>query len=439
MVDGKYWNQKIETMPRADIKKHQLQKLKELVKYCYENSSFYRKKFDGVGLKPEDIQTLEDLKKIPFTVKTDLKDNYPYGMVTTKPEEIVEIHASSGTTGNPIVGAYTKNDMDVWSELMARCLYTAGSRKQDIIHVSYGYGLFTGGLGMHYGIQKLGARVVPASGGMTQRQIKLMKDLGTTILACTPSFAVYLAETMAQEGVDPRKDLKLKRGIFGAEPWSDKIRERIEQEMGIEAFDIYGLTELCGPGVSIECEEHAGLHIWEDHFIVETINPDTGKVLAPGEEGELVFTALTKMGMPMLRYRTRDISKVATETCKCGRTHARMLRVSGRSDDMLIIRGVNVFPSQIEYAVMCFAELATQYLIVVDRPGALDTFVVKVELSDKASKDPSLDKNALKNEIQKRIHIVTGISADVEIVKPGELPRTEGKAKRVLDLRKGKM
>jgi phenylacetate-CoA ligase len=439
MVDGKYWNQKIETMPRADIQKHQLQKLKELVKYCYENSSFYRKKFDNVGLKPTDIQTLDDLKKIPFTIKTDLKDNYPYGMVTTKPEEIVEIHASSGTTGNPIVGAYTKNDMDVWSELMARCLYTAGSRKQDIIHVSYGYGLFTGGLGMHYGIQKLGARVVPASGGMTQRQIKLMKDLGTTILACTPSFAVYLAETMVQEGVNPRKDLKLKRGIFGAEPWSDKIRERIEQEMGIEAFDIYGLTELCGPGVSVECEEHSGLHIWEDHFIVETINPDTGEVLAPGAEGELVFTTLTKMGMPMLRYRTRDISKLTTETCKCGRTHTRMQRVSGRSDDMLIIRGVNVFPSQIEYAVMCFAELATQYLIVVDRPGALDTFVVKVELSDKASKDAALDKNALKNEIQKRIHIVTGISADVEIVKLGELPRTEGKAKRVLDLRKGKM
>ena len=439
MVDGKYWNQKIETMPRADIQELQLQKLKELVKYCYENSSFYRKKFDSVGLKPTDIQTLDDLKKIPFTIKTDLKDNYPYGMVTTKPEEIVEIHASSGTTGNPIVGAYTKNDMDVWSELMARCLYTAGSRKEDIIHVSYGYGLFTGGLGMHYGIQKLGARVVPASGGMTQRQIKLMKDLGTTILACTPSFAVYLSETMTQEGVNPRKDLKLKRGIFGAEPWSDKIRERIEQEMGIEAFDIYGLTELCGPGVSVECEEHAGLHIWEDHFIVETINPDTGEVLAPGEEGELVFTTLSKMGMPMLRYRTRDISKLTTEICKCGRTHTRMQRVSGRSDDMLIIRGVNVFPSQIEYAVMCFSELATQYLIVVDRPGALDTFVVKVELSDKASKDAALDKNALKNEIQKRIHIVTGISADVEIVKPGELPRTEGKAKRVLDLRKGKM
>ena len=438
-MDGKYWNQKIETMSRQQIKEHQLQKLKEQVKYCYENSSFYHKKFDSVGLKPQDIQTLEDLHKVPFTIKTDLRDNYPFGMVAVKPDEIVEIHASSGTTGNPIVGAYTRNDMDVWSELMGRSIFTTGGRPQDVIHIAYGYGLFTGGLGFHYGAQKLGAKIIPASGGMTQRQIKLMKDLGATLLACTPSFAVYLAETMAQEGVDPRKDLKLKRGMFGAEPWSTKIRERIEQQMGIEAFDVYGLTELCGPGVSIECEQHDGLHIWEDHFIVETIDPDTSEVLADGEEGELVFTTLTKTGLPMLRYRTRDISKITTEQCKCGRTHSRMLRVQGRSDDMLIIRGVNVFPSQIEYAVMCFSELATQYLIVVDRPGALDTFVVKVELCEKASCNPQLDKDALKNEIQKRIHIVTGISADVEILKPGEIPRTEGKAKRVLDLRKGKM
>ena len=274
---------------------------------------------------------------------------------------------------------------------------------------------------------------------MTQRQIKLMKDLDVTILACTPSFAVYLAETMAQEGIVPEKELKLRLGMFGAEPWSDKIRERIEKEMHIQAFDVYGLTELCGPGVSIECPEHNGLHIWEDNFIVETIDPDTGEVLNPGEEGELVFTALTKTGLPMLRYRTRDISKINSEKCECGRSHARMARVTGRSDDMLIIRGVNVFPSQIEYAVMCFSELATQYLIVLDRPGALDTFVVKVELSEQAAKNPQTDNNALKNDIQKRIHIVTGISADVEIVKPGELPRTEGKAKRVLDLRKGKM
>ncbi len=439
MVNSKYWNEKIETMPSAELKKYQLKKLREQVKYCYENSGFYHKKFDKANLKPENIQSLDDLQKIPFTIKTDLRDNYPFGMVAAAPEDIVEIHASSGTTGNSIIGAYTRNDMDVWQELMARSIYTTGGRPKDVIHIAYGYGLFTGGLGFHYGAQRVGARIIPASGGMTQRQIKLMKDLGATILACTPSFAVYLAETMAQEHLDPRKDLKLKSGMFGAEPWSDKIRERIERELGIQAFDIYGLTELCGPGVSIECEEHKGLHVWEDHFIVETIDSDTGEVLPAGEEGELVFTTLTKTGLPMLRYRTRDISNVETNPCECGRTHARMMRVHGRSDDMLIIRGVNVFPSQVEYAVMCFSELATQYLIVVDRPGALDTFVVKVELSEKASKDPHVDKNALKNDIQKRIHIVTGISADVEIVKPGELPRTEGKAKRVLDLRKGKM
>jgi phenylacetate-CoA ligase len=438
-VDGKYWNEKIETMPTEEIKKLQLQKLKLQVKHCYENSVFYRKKFDKIGLKPEDIRSLDDLQKIPFTVKSDLRDNYPFGMVAAKSDEIVEIHASSGTTGNPIIGAYTRSDMEMWQELMARSIYAVGGRRQDVIHIAYGYGLFTGGLGFHYGAQKVGTKIVPASGGMTQRQIKLMKDLDVTILACTPSFAVYLAETMAQEGIVPEKDLKLRFGMFGAEPWSDKIRERIEKEMNIQAFDVYGLTELCGPGVSVECPEHKGLHIWEDNFIVETIDPDTGEVLNVGEEGELVFTALTKTGLPMLRYRTRDISTVNPEKCKCGRTHARMARVTGRSDDMLIIRGVNVFPSQIEYAVMCFSELATQYLIVLDRPGALDTFVVKVELCEQASKNPLTDKNALKNEIQKRIHIVTGISADVEIVKPGELPRTEGKAKRVLDLRKGKM
>lgn len=426
-------------MPAEETKKNQLRLLKQQVNHCYEHSSFYRKKFDSVGLKPSDIRSLDDLAKIPFTIKTDLRDNYPYGMVAVQLDEICEIHASSGTTGNPIVGCYTKGDMDIWSELMARAIYTTGGRKQDVIHIAYGYGLFTGGLGFHYGAQKMGTKIIPASGGMTQRQIKLMKDLGATILACTPSFAVYLAETMVQEGVDPKKDMKLKSGMFGAEPWSDKIRERIEKELGIAAFDVYGLTELCGPGVSIECPEHNGLHIAEDHFIVETIDPDTGKVLPAGEEGELVFTTLTKTGLPMLRYRTRDISKIETAPCKCGRTHARMMRVHGRSDDMLIIRGVNVFPSQIEYAVMCFPELATQYLIVVDRPGALDTFVVKVELTDNASKDPQVDRNTLKKEISKRIQIVTGISPDIEVVNPGGLPRTEGKAKRVLDLRIGKM
>ncbi len=438
-MSGNYWNEKIETMPSEELRKHQLTKLKKMVKHCYDNSSFYKKKFDHAGLKPEDINSLDDLRLIPFTTKADLRDNYPFGMVAVKSDEICEIHASSGTTGNPIVGAYTRSDMDVWQELMARSIYTAGGRKEDVIHIAYGYGLFTGGLGFHYGAQEIGTKIIPASGGMTQRQIKLMKDLGATILACTPSFAVYLAETMVQEGIDVKKELKLRSGMFGAEPWSDKIRERIQKELGIEAFDIYGLTELCGPGVSVECSVHNGLHIAEDHFIVETINPDTGEVLPPREEGELVFTTLSKTGLPLLRYRTRDISRIKTEKCKCGRTHARMMRVHGRSDDMLIVRGVNIFPSQIEFAVMCFSELASQYLIVLDRPGALDTFVVKVELSETAAKDPQLDLNALKNNIMQQIHIVTGLSADVEIVKPGELPRTEGKAKRVLDLRQGKM
>jgi phenylacetate-CoA ligase len=439
MTIGKYWNEKIETMPVEELRKHQLRKLKEQVKHCYDNSTFYRKKLKNAGLKPENIKTLEDIQKIPFTVKNDLRDNYPFGMVTVKPADIVEIHASSGTTGNPIIGAYTKNDMDVWEELMARSIYTTGGRKEDVIHVAYGYGLFTGGLGFHYGAQKIGTMIVPVSGGMTQRQIKLMKDLGATVLCCTPSFAVYLAETMVKEGVNPKKDLKLRIGLFGAEPWSDKIRERIEEELGIEAFDVYGLTELCGPGVSIECNEHKGLHIWEDHFIVETIDPKTGEVLSPGEEGELVFTTLTKTGIPMLRFRTRDISVIDTEKCTCGRTHCRMIRVRGRSDDMLIIRGVNVFPSQIEIAVMSFPELAAQYQIVVDRPAALDTFAVKVELTEQAFKNKKLDKSALKRSIQGKIRSITGLSADIEIVKCGEIPRSAGKAKRVLDLRKGKM
>jgi phenylacetate-CoA ligase len=439
MANSKYWNEKIETMPRAELRKHQLRKLKEQVKHCYEDSTFYRKKFKDAGLKPEDIKTLDDLQKIPFTVKNDLRDNYPLGMLAVKPVEVVEIHASSGTTGNPIIGAYTTTDMDAWEELMARSIYTTGGRKEDVIHIAYGYGLFTGGLGFHYGAHKIGAMTIPVSGGMTQRQIKLMKDLGATVLCCTPSFAVYLAEAMAKEGVDPKKDLKLRIGLFGAEPWSDKIRERIEANLGIEAFDVYGLTELCGPGVSIECSEHKGLHIWEDHFLVETINPETGEVLSPGEEGELVFTTLTKTGMPMLRFRTRDISVIETEKCACGRTHARMIRVRGRSDDMLIIRGVNVFPSQIEVAVMSFPELAPHYQIVVDRPGALDTFAVKLELTEKASKSRKLNADALKRDIQGKIHSIVGLSADIELVKCGELPRSEGKAKHVLDLRKGKM
>jgi phenylacetate-CoA ligase len=437
-MNDRYWNEKIETMPREELRKYQLQLLKEKVKFCYENTAFYKKKFKSAGITPEDIKTLEDIQKIPFTVKNDLRDNYPLGMVGVNLDELVEIHASSGTTGNPIIGAYTKSDMDAWQELMARSLYTTGVRKQDVTHIAYGYGLFTGGLGFHYGAQKIGTAIIPAGGGMTQRQIKLMKDLGTTVLCCTPSFAVYLAETMTKEGVNPRKDLKLRIGLFGAEPWSEKIRERIENELGIDAFDVYGLTELCGPGVSIECSEHDGLHIWEDHFLVETIDPKTGEVLPAGEQGELVFTSLTKTGLPILRYRTRDISVVKTDKCACGRTHSRMMRVRGRSDDMLIIRGVNVFPSQVEYVLMGFPELATQYQIILDRPAALDIFTIKVELTEKTVQT-QVDLNALKCRILEKVHNIIGLSPILELVKPGEIPRTEGKAKRVLDLRSGKI
>jgi phenylacetate-CoA ligase len=438
-MNDTYWNKTVETMPRKELRELQLKKLKEQVKHCYDNSPFYKRKLKEAGLTPASIKTLEDLRRFPFTVKNDLRDTYPVGMMATRPDEIVEVHASSGTTGNPIVAVYTKNDVDAWQELMARSIYTAGGRKNDVIHIAYGYGLFTGGLGFHYGAQKVGAAIVPASGGMTERQIKLMKDLGATILCCTPSFSVYLAETMAAQGVNPAKDLKLRLGLFGAEPWSEKIRERIQATLGIEAFDVYGLTELFGPGVSIECPRHHGLHIWEDHFIVETINSETGEVLPDGEEGELVFTPLSKEALPLLRYRTRDISVVEKDVCPCGRTHARMMRVSGRSDDMLIIRGVNVFPSQIEYVIMGFPELATQYQIIVDRPGALDTFAVKVELTEEACRNMQLDLDTFKSKVQNKISNVTGLHPEIQIVKCGEIPRTEGKAKRVLDLRKGKM
>ncbi len=434
-----YWNKKIETATRDELKKNQLKLLKSQVKYCYENSRFYRNKFKISGITPDDIKTLDDTEKIPFTSKNDLRDNYPFGMITVHLDDIVEIHASSGTTGNPVVGAYTTNDMDIWAELMARSLYVTGVRKEDVMHNAYGYGLFTGGLGFHYGAQKIGTTILPISGGMTERQIKLMKDFGSTVLCCTPSYAIYLAETMTHAGINPEKDLKLKLGLFGAEPWSERIRERIEKELKIEAFDIYGLTELCGPGVSVECNKHNGLHIWEDHFLIETIDPETGKVLPAGEEGELVFTTLTKTGLPILRFRTRDISVIETGKCDCGRTHSRMMRIRGRSDDMMIIRGVNVFPSQIEYAIMGLPELAAQYQIVLERPDALDVFTIKAELTEKSVSITQQELEALKRKIKQKVNNITGLSPIIELVRPGELPRTAGKAKRVLDMRSGKI
>lgn len=439
MANKEYWNPTIETLSIKKLQDLQLKRLRQLVKYCYNNSQFYRKKFDESGLKPDDIKTLDDLEKIPFTMKNDLRKNYPFGMVAVNLDEIVEIHVSSGTTGNPTVAAYTQNDVDVWKELMARCTYTAGGRKEDVMQNAYGYGLFTGGLGCHYGAEKIGMAIIPASGGMTKRQIKLMKDMGTTILACTPSFAIYLAEVMAEEGVDPRKDLKLKSGLFGAEPWSERMRERIEEELDIEAYDLYGLTELCGPGVSIECEHHNGLHVWSDHFIVEVIDPDTRETLSPGEKGELVFTTLTKTGLPLLRYRTRDISVLEVDKCACGRTHSRMMRVMGRSDDMLVVRGINVFPSQVEFVLMQFPEMASYYQIVIDRPGALDELTIRAELTEEASRDKKLDIMQLQKRVEREFRNTLSLRALVKFVKPGEIPRSAGKAQRVLDLRREKM
>ena len=429
----------METLSLKELKALQLKKLRQLVKYCYENSKFYGRKFAELGLKPGDIKSLDDVQKLPFTMKDNLRENYPFGMVVAGLDEIVEIHASSGTTGNPTVAAYTRGDRELWSELMARAIYSAGGRKGGVIQISYGYGLFTGGLGTHYGAEKVGMAIIPASGGMTKKQIKLMKDLGTTLLACTPSYAVTLSEAMVEEGVDPRRDLKLKSGLFGAEPWSERMRERIEDGLGLEAFDLYGLTELCGPGVSVECAEHHGLHIWNDHFLVEVINPDTLEPLSPGEKGELVFTTLTNTGLPLLRYRTRDITILEVDKCACGRSHSRMMRVLGRSDDMLIIRGINVFPSQIEYVLLQFPELASYYQIIVDRPAALDELKIKAELTEEASTSKQLDVVQLKKRVEEELENVLSLRAPVEFVKPGEIPRSEGKAKRVLDLRKEKI
>ncbi len=430
-------HKEIETMKRDEIEKLQEKKLKRLVRYCYQKIPFYRKLFKENNIDPDDIKKLEDISKLPFTVKDHLRENYPFGMLAVDMREIVRVHASSGTTGKPTVVAYTQGDIEWWSSLMARCLATAGATKDDIMHVAYGYGLFTGGLGFHYGGEKLGLTVVPSSVGNTKRQIMLLKDFGATILACTPSYALYISEVAKKEGLDPSKDFKLRIGIFGAEPWSESMRKKIEEALDLKAIDIYGMSELCGPGVSIECEYQNGLHIWEDSFIVEVIDPETGEVLDEGERGELVFTTLDKEAMPLIRYRTRDISIVTKEECECGRTHARMLRVQGRSDDMLKIRGVNVFPSQIEHVLMGIDGVGESYLIVVDR-DILDILTVKVEMSEKFFSDKLSEIENLRRKIEEELNSALGVKVKVELVEPNTLPRFEGKAKRILDLRKEK-
>ena len=425
-----------ETMPREALEAIQLRRLKATLERAYATVPFYRESFNAVGVTPRDIQALDDLKRLPFTTKQDLRDNYPFGMFAVPMDTVVRIHASSGTTGQPTVVGYTARDVGTWAGLMARSLVAGGATSNDIIHNAYGYGLFTGGLGVHYGAERLGASVIPVSGGNTKRQIVIMRDFKPTILTATPSYTLHLAEVAEEMGIS-FKDLSFKFGIFGAEPWSENMRQEIERKLGITAVDIYGLSEVIGPGVAIECHEaKKGLHIFEDHFLPEIINPETGDVLPDGEIGELVFTSLTKEAFPVIRYRTRDITSLNPEPCICGRTHVRMNRVSGRSDDMLIIRGVNVFPSQIESVLMETSEVAPHYQLVVDREENLDTLTVRVEISENLFSDEVRHLQELERKISKNIKEMLGVSAKVRLVETHSIQRSEGKAVRVIDNRK---
>ncbi|MBI2715972.1 MAG: phenylacetate--CoA ligase [Rhizobiales bacterium] len=421
-----------ECMPRNELKALQLSRLKSTLDRAYNKVPHYKKKFDAAGVKPGDLKSLADLARFPFTVKTDLRDNYPFGMFAVPREQLLRVHASSGTTGKPTVVGYTKADLNMWADLMARCFATMGARPGEIVHNAYGYGLFTGGLGAHYGAERLGCTVVPLSGGGTERQVTLLQDFGAQILCATPSYALNIAEVAENMGVDIRK-LPLRVGIFGAEPWTDAMRRDIEARLGIEAIDIYGLSEIMGPGVACECRQMKnGLHGWEDHFLFEVVDPDTMQPKPMGEAGELVITTLTKEALPMVRYRTRDITRLSDEPCACGRSHVRILRVTGRNDDMLIIRGVNVFPSQVEAVMVGFPGLAPHYQLVLTREGALDTMTVEVEQAPEFTGD--CQRKA--EEVVHHIKSLIGVSCKVVLKAPGEVPRSQGKAVRVKDERK---
>jgi len=426
---------KNETLPREELEKIQLKRLQALCERVYANVPFYKKKFDEKNVKPSDIRNLKDISLLPFTKKQDLRDQYPFGLFAVPKNQIVRIHSSSGTTGTATVVGYTKRDIENWGELMARSYVAAGASANDTIHNAYGYGLFTGGLGAHYGGEALGATVVPISGGATRRQVLLLKDFCPDVICCTPSYALFLAETGIEMGIDIKK-LPLRIGIFGAEPWTNEMRIEIEKKLGIKAIDIYGLSEVMGPGVAIECEDaQDGLHIQEDHFLAETINPESGEPVAPGEEGELVFTTLTKEGIPLIRYRTRDMTKLNTTPCKCGRTTARMMRVTGRSDDMLIIRGVNVFPSQIESILIETEGLSPHYQLIVERHGNLDTLEVQVEVNESIFSDEIKNLQRMESKVMKNIKEFLGVTAKVKLVEPKSIARSEGKAKRIIDMR----
>ncbi|PRZ00667.1 phenylacetate-CoA ligase [Marinilabilia salmonicolor] len=428
------WNRHFETMPREQMKAVQSERLREVVERVYYNVPYYRAKMQEQGIGPEHIQSLDDLQKLPFTTKQDLRDNYPFGLFALPMSEIIRLHASSGTTGRPTVVGYSRRDIAVWSEVMARTLTAAGVSNKDFIQIAYGYGLFTGGLGLHYGGEKVGASVIPISGGNTRKQLQLMNDFGSTVLACTPSYASYLAEAIDESDIR-REDLKLRVGIFGAEPWTDNMRKEIEKKLKIKAFDIYGLSEIIGPGVSFDCEYQNGLHINEDHFIPEIIDPETLEPLQEGELGELVFTTVTKEGLPIIRYRTRDLTRLHYETCKCGRTLVRMEKCTGRSDDMLIIRGVNLFPSQIESVLLEMDETTPHYLLVVDRINNLDTLELHVEVEDRFYQDKISELQNLGKKIKHQIESTIGLSVNVKLVEPKTIERSEGKAKRVIDKR----
>ncbi len=420
-----------ETMPRSELKALQLSRLKTTVERAYNKVPHYKRKLDAAGVKPSDLKSLADLARFPFTVKSDLRDNYPFGLFAVPREQVLRLHASSGTTGKPIVVGYTKGDLDLWADLMARCFACMGTQPGEIVHNAYGYGLFTGGLGAHYGAERLGCTVVPMSGGGTERQVTLLRDFGATILCATPSYALNIAEVAEGMGIDIRK-LPLRTGIFGAEPWTDAMRRDIEARLGIKAVDIYGLSEIIGPGVACECHSvQNGLHGWEDHFLFEIIDPETMQPKSMGEAGELVITTLTKEALPMLRYRTRDITRLSDEPCACGRSHVRILRVTGRNDDMLIIRGVNVYPSQVEAVLVGFPGLAPHYQIVLTRDGALDAMTVEVELA------PGFEGDRLHkaDEVTHHIKSMIGVTCKVETKSPGEVPRSQGKAVRVRDQR----
>ncbi len=431
---SKYFQPEIETASPEQIRAWQDERLVKTVKHVYENVEHYRKRMDAAGIKPEDIKSADDLKKLPFTYKQDLRDTYPYGMMAVPMTDVVELHASSGTTGKQIVVGYTKNDLQIWADICARQLYAVGADKDDFVHVSYGYGLFTGGFGLHLGAQNIGATTIPVSSGNTPRQITILKDFGSTVLACTPSYALYIGETLEQMGLTP-DDISLKAGIFGAEPWTEGMRRDIEKKLGLKAYDIYGLTEIMGPGVAFECEAQTGMHVNEDHFIVEIIDPDTGEVLPDGEQGEIVFSCITKEAFPLLRYRTRDIGVLTREKCSCGRTFVKMSKPRGRTDDMLIIRGVNVFPSQIE-TVLTQLGYSANYQLIVDRKNNTDTLEVCVEMTPAMFSDTVRNIANKESEIKEALKSLLGLSAKVTLMEPQTIERSIGKAVRVIDKRK---